>query len=68
VDEIVDAGQGEGIDNNINDKFSEELKNCYKPLGILGDITLNEVAKKLKDLKWEKVIQNKEVVVFTYCL
>lgn len=35
----------------------------YKPLGSLGDITLNQIYTSLENLKWERVIKNTEVSI-----
>lgn len=43
---------------NLNDVSIAQNENILKPLGEYGDITLNQICNKLKDLKWESVVNN----------
>ena len=56
------------LDNdNINEEVKENVLNNLsknpKPLGELGDITLNDVANELKELKWDIILNNTQITL-----
>lgn len=49
--------------SNLLENFRKDFSNANKPLGEQGEITLNEIIVKLKDLKWEAIHNNMKVTV-----
>lgn len=48
-------------DLNIQDIV--DINNISKPFGTLGDISLNQIATNLKDLKWDLILNKTEITI-----
>lgn len=46
-----------------NKSIMDNISNAHKPLGVHGDITLNEAILKLKDLNWEFILDKGQLTL-----
>lgn len=60
-----DGFKSKMVENLIssNDSTADLSNNISEPLGKFGNITLNEIATSLKDLKWDLLLNNAQVTV-----